>query len=267
MMKLLAFIKKDFQINLSYRLYFFLQFGFIFVSLFMFYFIGQTFSGAMSQYLAPYGGDYFSYVLIGVSITSFVSVGLNTLSSVIRESQMKGTLEALLSTPTSIYTILIGSSLWAFITSLISSIGMLTIGLVYLGQIIPLANILLSLIVLVLTFISFLSVGMLSASFIMVFKQGNPINMIFGSSSYFLGGIYFPVDVLPEWVRGLSNFLPITHAAKALRTLLLTDQALSEAVPILINLVIFIIILLPSSLVIFNLAVKKAKRDGTLIQY
>lgn len=266
-MKLLAFIKKDFQINMSYRFYFFLQFGFMFISLFMFYFIGRTFSGAMSQYLSAYGGDYFAYVLIGISITSFVSVGLNSLSSVIRESQVQGTLEALLSTPTSIYTILIGSSLWAFVSSLVSSIGMLTVGLIYIGQNVQLINSIVSLAVLFLTFTSFLSVGMLSASFIMVFKQGNPINMIFGTSSYFLGGIYFPVDVLPEWVRGLSNLLPITHATKALRTLLLTNQPVQNAVPIIINLIIFIVVLLPLSLVIFKIAVKKAKRDGTLIQY
>jgi ABC-2 type transport system permease protein len=83
---------------------------------------------------------------------------------------------------------------------------------------------------------------MLSASFIMIFKQGNPINMVYGSSRYFPGGILFPVEVLPRSFQYLPNLLPITHAVRALRELLLAGINAGDMVPLGIKLIIFIAI-------------------------
>lgn len=266
-MKLLAFIKKDFLISLSYRFYIILRFGFMIATLFMFYFIGQTFGNTLSPYLEAYGGSYFPYVLVGMAVSSFVFVGLSSLSSDVRDAQVKGTLEALLSTPTSIYTVLIGNSMWSFVTSFLGSVLMLAGGMIFLGITIIVSQLFITLVILMLTFIAFLTVGMLSAAFIMIFKQGNPIDILFGSSSYFLGGIFFPREVLPEPLRVIGNILPITHSIRALRDLLLARVDPVEIIFPLVNLVIFIIIMGPISLLFFRYAVKRAKKDGSLIQY
>lgn len=34
----------------------------------------------------------------------------------------------------------------------------------------------------------------------------------------FLGGTFFPVDRMPEWAQSLLQFLPLTHAARAIRS-------------------------------------------------
>ena len=118
MNKLFAFIKKDFLEEISYRFNFFLSLAGMLLSVFMFYFIGKTFSGTMSPTLQRYGGDYFPYVLIGIAVSNFVTFGLSALSQQVRSAQVVGTLEALMGTPTSIYTILVGNSLWSFFTAL-----------------------------------------------------------------------------------------------------------------------------------------------------
>ncbi len=33
----------------------------------------------------------------------------------------------------------------------------------------------------------------------------------------FLGGTFFPVDKMPEWLQGILSFLPLTHASRAIR--------------------------------------------------
>lgn len=266
-MKLMAFLKKDLIIATSYRLNLLIQLVKILLSLLMFYFIGRTFSGAISPYLGRYGGDYFSYVLVGYAVSSFVSVGLDALSSEVRAAQIEGTLEALLATPTSIYTILIGNSLWSFLGAFAESFLMIAVGTVFLGIPVTLAGAFGTLLILVLTLMAFLSIGMLSASFIMIFKQGNPIRFIFGSSSYFLGGILFPVEVLPGPLQYLAGLLPITHAIKALRELLLARSGFENVLPVLMNLCVFIVVLAPLSILAFSFAVKRAKRDGSLVQY
>ncbi len=266
-MKILTFLKKDFLITMSYRFRLFLDFGRLFVTLFMFYFIGKTFGGAISPYLGRYGGDYFPYVLIGLSVSSFVTVGLNAFSSAIRAAQLEGTLEALLCTPTSIYTILIGNSIWSFLEAFGGTVILLGIGVLFLDLTFTLSQLLLVITVLILTLLAFIAVGMLSASFIMIFKQGNPIGMIFGTSSYFLGGIIFPVEVLPRPFQFIAEILPITHAVKALREILLAKVDASAVIPVIVKLVFFILLLSPVSILFFRYAVRRAKMDGSLVQY
>lgn len=266
-MKLLAFIKKDFLITVSYRFAFFLRMGSIVISLFMLYFIGKTFNGAMSPYLSRYGGNYFPYVLIGMAVSSFVSVGLGALAREIRSAQVQGTLEALLSTPTSIYTVLIGNSLWTFVEALLQTVMLLAAGIIFLNISIHPLHYLFAFFVLLLTFTSFLIIGMLSAAFIMIFKQGNPIQFIFGTSSYFLGGILFPVEVLPNSFQYAAQILPITHAVKAIRELLLAGTDIADVMPLMFNLLIFISIVSPVSICFFRYALKRAKKDGSLVQF
>ena len=267
MLKLIAFIKKDFLVTISYRFNVILHLAGLLLSVFLFFFIGKTFSGAISPYLARYGGDYFPYVLIGIAVSNFVTVGLNAFAGEIRKAQMVGTLEALISTPTSIYTVLIGNSLWSFLSALFSAILLICAGFIIIQLQIVWIHAFASLFVLILTFATFLTIGMLSASFVIIFKRGDPISYIFGWSSFFFGGVLFPVEVLPQPFQYLSKFLPITHAVKAIRELLLAKTSISEIMPLIFNLLLFILIITPVSILFFRYAVNRAKRDGNLVQY
>jgi ABC-2 type transport system permease protein len=265
--KLLAFLLRDARLAMSYRLQFALSVGQVLVTILLFFFIGKTFGGTISPLLGDYGGNYFSYALVGIAVSVFVSVGLDALSRQIREAQLEGTLEALLGTPTSIYTILLGNSLFRCMSAMVVAVAILAYGMLSVQyQTTPLGA-LAGFLVLLLTFGAFLCVGMLSASFIMIFKQGNPIGFLFGTSSYFLGGVLFPVEVLPRPFRAVSQALPTTHAVKALRELLLAHAAFPVVLPLVGKLLVFIAVVAPLSILFFRFAVARAKRDGTLVHY
>ncbi len=266
-MKLLAFLKRDLLITLSYRLNLFLSLVSMSLFLFVFYFVGRTFSGSLSPFLEPYGGEYFPYVLIGIAVSSFVAVGLDTLAGEIRGAQVAGNLESLLCTPTSIYLILLGNSLSTFLRAFVTGVTLLFGGFLLLGIPVPLNRAASSILILLLTFAVFLSVGMLSASFIMLFKQGDPFALLFGTSSYFFGGVFFPVEVLPRPIQAFSEILPITHAVRALRLLLLTDAGLPVLIPLVRNLVLFIVLLGPLTVLVFSRSVRRAKISGSLTQF
>ena len=267
MRKLLAFIKRDFLIRLSYRFSLLLHLGGSVLSLLVLYFISEAFSLGFIPYLAKYGGEYFPYVLIGVAVSNFVTEGLGTLSGQIRSAQLEGTLEALISTPTSIYTILIGSSLTTFLAAFLSAMALLFGGFAILRISISITNIAASILILSMTFVAFLAIGMLSASFVMIFKRGDPIAYIFGWSSFFLGGVYFPIEVLPKPIQSLAQILPVTHAIKAIRELLLASSGLGAIRPLLLSLVLFTVIVSPICILFFRFAVNRAKKTGNLIQY
>lgn len=265
--KPLAFVWRDIIEDTSYKLSFFMQFVSIFISTAMFYFFSRLLGDAGTSYLKPYGGNYFSFVLIGIAFYSYLSVSMKSLSDTIREGQMLGTLEALLITQTEIPTIIISSSLYSYIWASFKVAVYLLLGVYAFGVDLGNANLIGAAIVLILTIISFGTLGIISASFIMVLKRGDPVNWIFSSVSGLLGGLYYPVSVLPGWLQKLSYLLPVTYALEGMRLAVLKGYSVTELLPDILALTLFSIIMLPLSILVFRYAVRKAKKDGTLTQY
>lgn len=262
-----AFIRRDWWIESSYRFAFFLQFIGIFFSVVMFYFISQLFGESASQYLTRYNADYFSFVLIGIAFSSYLSVGISGFSNSIRQAQTTGTLEAMLSTPARDGTIIFSSSLWQYVITTIRVLVYLIIGVLFMDVSFENANIPSALIIILLSIFAFSSIGIVAASFIMVLKRGDPITWIITSLSSLLGGVYYPVDLLPTMLQWLSFLIPITYTLDAMRLALLNGYTISQLQTQILALLAFCLILLPVSLISFRFAVKKAKTDGTLTHY
>ncbi len=265
--KVLAFIHCDFINETSYRLSFFMQiFGLVF-SIITYYFLSKVFGENMSPYLKPYGGDYFAFVLIGIAFSNYLQVSLKTFSSSIRNAQVTGTLEAILLTQTSIPTIIFSSSVYSFLWTSLRVLLFLLLGIFFFNMDISQANFFLAAVILVLTISSSIGLGIISAGFIMVFKKGDPLNWLFSSLSFLMGGVYYPISVLPSWLQKCAYFIPITHSLEGVRQALLNGAGFKDVKENLVVLIAFTLILLPISLCIFSLAVKKAEVDGSLTHY
>lgn len=265
--KSLAFLWRDFINEASYKFAFFLQLVGILVSMITYFFLSKLLGDIGVSYLKPYGGNYFSFILIGVAFFSYLRISIDGISKSIREGQMLGTLEALLVTQTGIPTIIISSSLYSFIFASFKVAVYLLLGVFVFGVNMGNANFAGALLILFLTIISFSSFGILSASFVMVLKRGDPISSIFTSVSGILGGLYYPVSILPGWLQKLSYLLPVTYSLEGMRLALLQGYSIRALLPNIVALILFSIIMLPLSIFIFGYAVKRAKIDGTLTQY
>ena len=265
MRKFWAFLKRDFLQEASYRLSFVFQvYGIVFGAA-LFYFVAQLFPAQIPA-LAPYGTTYFPFVLVGLSFQGLMQSGMTSYAASIRQGQMLGTLEAMLVTPTSLPTIVTASALWAYLRASLNMALYLAVG-VALGADFSHANILGAATILVLSVVAFSALGILSAAFTLAYKRGDPVASIFGNASALLGGTYFPVEVLPPWLRPVAELIPLRHALEGMRGALLRGQGplalwREEAVLGLLALV-----LLPAAVWAFRLAVRKAKRDGSLAQY
>jgi ABC-2 type transport system permease protein len=258
---------RDLRSEMSYRVSFFLQFFNVFTSVAVFYFLARLFGEAAVPYLEPYGGDYFSFVLIGIAFGGYFGVGLSGFSNGLRRAQTTGTLEAMLSTPTSLSAIIINASLWSYLITTLRVVIYLLIGGLFLGVDLSTGNYGAAFIILILTVVSFSSLGILAASFIMVLKRGNPITWIFGTTANLLGGVYYPVDVMPAWMQTLAKLLPVTYALRAMRMALLHGVRVTDLRVEIVVLLGFCVLLLPMSLVAFRWAVAKARLDGSLTHY
>jgi ABC-2 type transport system permease protein len=265
--KPLAFLYRDFLNDASYKSAFAAQILRIVLSVITFYFLSRLFSAAINPYLKPYGGDYFAFVLIGLAFADYLTVALYSFAGTIREGQMLGTLEAVLVTQTEIPVAIFCSSLYSFFMTSLRVVVFLLAGTLLFGFDMARANLWGALIILFLTIIAFSSLGIMSASYVILLKKGNPLNWIFGNLSWVLGGVFYPISILPDWVQHVSYFLPITHSLEGMRMAIIKGHSLRLLAPNIVPLLVFACVVWPLSLWLFQYAIKRAKIDGSLTHY
>jgi len=263
--KAFVFLKRDLLINASYKFAFLFDLGSIIFSVLTFFFVARLFGEKALIYLTNYGGDYFSFVLIGIAFSGYLSTAMNSFCQTISEEQAYGTLEAIILSPTKISTLVICGSIWNFLFTSLRIIVYLILGWLFFGLDLSKINLVSSMIILILTIISFSSLGIISAGLVLVLKRGDPINWLFNGLSRFLGGVYFPISILPLWVQKISLFLPLTHSLEGVRKSLILGTSIKELTPQIFMLSIYILIFLPLGILGFKAAIKRAKKDGSLI--
>ncbi len=262
-----AFLKRDISLSLSYRLSFALQIFGIFFSVASFYFLSRLFGAALVPQLEQYGGDYFSFVLIGLAFSGYLGLSLSNFSASIREGQTTGTLEIMLLSPTRLSTILVSSSLWSYVMTTVNVVIYLVVGTLVFGFNVSNANFLTAFVMLVLSIASFSGIGILSAAMVLVIKKGDPIAWVFGGASSLLSGVFYPISVLPAWLTPLSRILPLTYALDGMRLAMLKGYSLYQVRLDALILLGFGLVLTPISFWAFRAALRRAKKEGSLIQY
>lgn len=262
---LAAFFGRDARIELSYRLAFVLNFTGVIFSVLSFFFISKLISP--DSQIGDYEGiPYFTWVLPGIALSNYFTLGLGGFAASLREAQTTGTLEAMIMTPTPLSTIVVGSALWSYFFTTVRVLFYLFLGIL-LGARFPDANFLAAFLMLLLSVIAFGSIGIISASVIMVIKRGNPITSFMGNIAVLVSGIWYPIDKLPEWLRPFGLLLPLRYAVDGVRGALFAGKSLADMPFELGGILFFCLLLVPISLWIFRYAVTIARQDGTLTHY
>jgi ABC-2 type transport system permease protein len=236
------------------------------VGLVSFNFVSTFVNQGSPSSLEPYGGDYFTYGLLGVSIALFGQSVVGLFPSAVRGAQVTGTLEVMLGSRVSLQTFLAGSALYGLGYAVVRLLGVLLIGVLLFGAGFELGGAAVALLVLALTTCTFVGAGVLASAFVLWFKQNEPFTGAFVSLSLLLSGVIYPTDVLPGWLEAFAQLLPLTHALDALRGALLQGSDLSAVVDDVAVLGVFAL-LLPASILAFGVAVKQAQRTGSLGHY
>lgn len=264
--KLLAFLRRDLALAASYRLAWSLQLGEIVLTVAAFFYLGRLVSQNPTPALAPYP-DYFSFVLVGVAVFNYFFISLNLFAQGLRESQLSGTLEALLVTRTSAFGLFFYSYLSILLGQLLRWAAYLLVAM--LAFHLPLGKAAWGAAALLFVFGMgiFLGLGLVSASFVLAFKRGDPLNWVLATLSWLIAGTLFPVEVLPAWLRFLSQLFPVTPLLTGLRKALLLGAGLNEVRGEALSLVAFALLLLGGGSALFGWALRRAQREGSLAHY
>lgn len=267
LLKLISFLKKDTKIFVSYKLSFLMTCVGMVVSVATFYYIAKLFGKSANPYLTSYNTDYFSFAIIGMALSAYLTTSLSTFAGHIRDAQASGVLESMLVTPSSISEIMIGMSIWDFVFTSFRILVYLIIGIFFFGMQFSSPNIFAGVLIILLSIVCFSFIGIMSAGFILVFKRSEPVGWFVGTLTGLFSGVFFPIEVLPLKLQAISYFLPATYSLRALRHALLSGYSFRMLVPDISVLIIFSIGLLPLAIIIFKYTLKRVKKDGSLVYY
>lgn len=267
--RIFAFVARDFRLFISYRMLFFLRIISVLAIVTTFFFVSKIFAGYIDPRF-PEWRDPLASWLTGLAVLNYFTTGFSSLANSIRQEQMQGTLESVLLTPINVPTVIVASSAWDFLETTFFSFLYLFFGWFFFGVQFR-GSFFLAVIFLLLTTVVLACLGILSASFAMVFKRGDPFGIFLGAGSALFSGVLFPTQLLKTYggpkLASISLLLPATHGLQGIRQVLLEGHGLAQVTRPLFTLLGFLVVLLPFSLWVFGRAVRRAKREGSLIQY
>ncbi len=261
-----GFLRKDFLIETSYRSTFIFQMLGILASAFVWYFIARIFNPDLKT-AGLEGIDYFSYLLFGLAFHRYLSAALASYASRLRNEQLTGTLEAMLASPTGAGSIVLGSSLWDFVMASLQVLGYILVGWAFFGVHVHLGNFAAFLLLLLLTIAAFSGIGVVAGAIVLYLKRSEPVTFLVSAVSALLGGVFYPPEGMPGWMEQASRLLPITWALRGVRRALLRDSSLADVLPEIQALLVFVAVLVPLGLACFHLALRRARSEGSLVQY
>jgi ABC-2 type transport system permease protein len=170
----------------------------------------------------------------------------------------------LLVTQTPLPVILAGSAVYPFIALALRTCVYLTWGALLFGFAPRAANWAGAVVILLASILAFAGLGILSASYSVLFKRGNPAKWVVLGVSGLVGGMMYPVSVLPGPLRFLARLIPVTYSLEGMRAALLAGAEWRELWPSIAALLLFAAILIPLSFLIFAWALRRTKITGTL---
>ena len=217
---------------------------------------GGTFEGAAKA---------TTYLLVGALLWSYLSMLFDILSETVSWERWEGTIEYTFMSPASRATHLIGTSIYAVIYGIARTIIMLGVVALFFDLELSRANYLAALLILATCSISLVGFGMVAAVMPLLSpEKGQQVTFIIASALLLISGVYYPIEVLPDWMQALARISPVYYALEGIRNTLIDGTSLGHEWSNLWPLLIMGAITVPLGIQIFQLGERYAKRTGRL---
>jgi len=239
------------------------------------YAVGLVFEAAAFYFVAravgpayrPDGFDFFSFIVIGTGIWGFFLATVSSFVTAIREAQVSGSIEALMTTATKPSPLVTLSAASTILRDSAQLIAYLLVGFLLFGAAALHVNALALVVLAVLILALALAFGILAAAVQVSIQKGGAVVWLFGSVIWLFSGTMFPVSTLPAPLQILAKMIPLTYALDALRAAMLKGTSLSQMGSGMAYLAPLAVILLPVAVGVFGLTLRQARRRGTLSYY
>lgn len=258
-----AVVRRDWLILTSYPLRFLSHAASVCFTVTVFHFIARLVH--VSSFSTP--AAYFAFALIGLVTLQVLNSTLQAPPGALRGELVAGTFERFLVSPFGAVRGMLALAVFPLLYSLVTALVMLGFAGVAFGLHLHWATLPLLLPVALLGALSFAPFGVLIMAVVLVFKQAmSGVTFVVAGISL-ISGLYFPVSVLPGWMRELSRLQPFTPAADLMRHVMVGTRLHEALDGELVKLLAFPAVLLPTSVLVLRLAVRASRRRGTILEY
>lgn len=265
--KLPAFVRRDWKIALSYRAVFIGDALGLATQIVVFYFVARLVDPGK---LPTYGGtvpSYLAFVAVGLVVNLTAGVLLHQVAAQLRQEQLTGTFEALISTPTAAATLQLGSVAYTLLFVPVRAailLGAIAIGFgldLHLSGIAPAF-------VLLIAFLPFTwGLGLISAAAVVTIRRGQNATGFAVTMLGLISGAVFPIALLPAALRAIAEWNPFALAIDGIRSALIGGTGWGEAASDLAKLAPLSLAGLVVGAICFRAALKREHRRGTLGTY
>jgi ABC-2 type transport system permease protein len=243
------------------------------VNICIFYFLATFTGSAMAPYLVKYGGNYAAYIVLGIAFNAYLGASMNSFYNSYCNGYWSCAFELYATSPVGIKAYMAGSILFDYFVSTISVLLYIVFGVaVFHIGIGSGADFSVAALSILLGMVAVGGMGLVAASTFTLLNSkqwGNPVTWLVNFLTGLVSGVYFPLEVLPQWGRAIGYLLPQTYAYDAARMALLSGASIMNPLVVgdFTRLVLFAFVTVPIGIYLFKRSLRKAERDGTLSRW
>ncbi len=232
-------------------------------------FLVYSVAGALS--ISLIGADQGSPTLlltlmVGAIFWNYLSVVFSWIAETISVERWEGTLEYTMMAPIRRSSQLLGSVCYAMVYGLVHTSVIFIALLLFFPQMdLSGANGLTALAFMLLGSFSFVGIGMIAAILPLLYvERGAQMTFVLQSCLLLVSGVYYSIDILPDWMQVLSHLSPATYVLHGVRAGLIDGAPVTALFADVWPLVVMGAVLIPFGLWAFGRAERYAKRTGKL---
>lgn len=255
-------IQRDAVIFASYRTMLFSRVLSAFFSLMLFYYISRLVQvGAFDH-----SSQYFAFVVVGLFILQVLTSTLLTGPAAVRQELVAGTFERFMVSPFGAVSGILSLLVFPMLIALFIGALMLVMASLFFGLPVEWSTAPLAAPAAVLGATAFVPFALIFVSAVVAFKQALSGSQFVVAGLSIVGGLYFPIALLPGWVEPLSHVQPLTPAADLLRHLI-SGTPLDDPWLAVVKLAAFAVVLMPLGVRLLKGAVRRGQTRGTILEY
>ena len=205
------------------------------------------------------------YLVVGTLVWRYLSLIFYWITDVIGLERWEGTIEYTLMAPIRRLTHMAGQTIFAVIYSMIFTGVILGVTVVLFNIDLSNANLPGATLVLLSGSLSFVGIGIVGSILPLLFpERGSQMTHVIIASLLLVSGVYYPVEVLPDFLQSMAVVSPATYVLRGVRAALLDGVGMTALWSEIWPALLIGVATIPIGLWCFKLAERYAKRTGKL---
>src|SRR5918992_1080948 len=166
-------------------------------------------------------------LLVGAVIWAYLGVIFEILTETVAWERWEGTIEYTFMAPLSRPVHLFGMGFFAIAYGIVRAVLLFGVVALFFDLNLSHADFVAALVVLLIASIPFIGIGMMTAVLPLISpEKGTQLGFIAQGILLVVSGVYYPVDVLPQWMQWLATISPATYALDGMRDAIVEGQGL-----------------------------------------